>query len=351
MLGIVAIDGLVEGDGLADGDGGQVHPVGHVADGPDIVGRRFGPGIDLDRALVVQFDAGRLQAEVLDVGDAPCGEHDHVGLQLHPVLEVVDQACGGLLDLLVLAAQDDLDPALLDLAGQVGAHIVVEAAQDIGAPVDQGRLDAQAGEDPRELHRDIAAACDQDAFGQFGQVEGFFGGDGVFDALQAFRLPRAAARSDQDLLGGEGLVLADDLDRMGVLQHGAPMNQLHPGLAQVGGVDARQAGDLDVLGLQEGRPVEPGVVEGPAVALGDLERVADLGGHDHEFLGHTAPDDAGAADAVLFGHRDLLAAQGGQARGANPAGAGADDEEVVVVVHVQLRLSRRKPGPRRSCVP
>uniref|UniRef100_A0A0N4ZIZ6 PE-PGRS family protein n=1 Tax=Parastrongyloides trichosuri TaxID=131310 RepID=A0A0N4ZIZ6_PARTI len=332
VLRVVLVDRLVEGDGLADGDRGQVHAVSDVADGPDVVGRGLRVRIDGDGALVVQLHAGVLQPQCLDVGDAAGGEHDDVMLHRHAVAEVADQTRLGLLDRGVLAAQDDLDAALLDLARQMGAHVVVKAAQDVGAAIDQGRLDAQTGEDARELDRDIAAARDHDALGQLRQMESFFGRDGMFDAGQVLGLPRAAAGGDQDLLGGEGLVFADDFDGVGVLQDSAAVDQIDARLGQVGGVDARQAGDLDVLGLQEGRPVEFRIVEGPAVALGDLQRVADFRGHDHELLGHAAADDAGAADPVFLGHSHLLAAQGGQARRADPAGTGADDEEVVVVL-------------------
>lgn len=102
----------MEGDRLADGDGGQVHPVGDVADGPDVLGRGLGIGIDLDRALIVQLDPGGLEPQILDVGDAAGGEHDHVGFQLHAVFQVVHQSRLGLFDGLVLATQDDLDAAL-----------------------------------------------------------------------------------------------------------------------------------------------------------------------------------------------------------------------------------------------
>src|SRR5690606_1166849 len=170
------------------------------------------------------------------------------------------------------------------------------------------------------------------ALRQFRQVEGLFGGDVVLDAGQLLGLQRAAAGGDEDLLRRDGLVLADDLDRMRVLEDGAAVDQVDAGLAEVGRVDARQAGDLDILGLEEGRPVELRPLEGPAVALGDLQGVADLGGHDHELLRHAAADDAGAADAEPLGDGHALAAEGGQSGRADAAGAGADDEEVVVVV-------------------
>ena len=47
------------------------------------------------------------------------------------------------------------------------AHVVVEAAQDVVAAIDQRHLGAEAVEDAGELDRDIAAALDQDALRQF----------------------------------------------------------------------------------------------------------------------------------------------------------------------------------------
>ena len=41
------------------------------------------------------------------------------------------------------------------------AHVIVEAAQDVFAAIDQRHLRAEAGKDPGELHRDIAAALDE----------------------------------------------------------------------------------------------------------------------------------------------------------------------------------------------
>ena len=62
-------------------------------------------------------------------------------------------------------AGDDFDAARLHLAAQMLAHVVVEAAQDVLAAIDQRHLDAQPGENAGELHRDIAAALDHDAAG------------------------------------------------------------------------------------------------------------------------------------------------------------------------------------------
>ena len=46
------------------------------------------------------------------------------------------------------------------------AHVVVEAAQDLLAAIDQRHLGAEAVEDAGELDRDVAAALDQDALRQ-----------------------------------------------------------------------------------------------------------------------------------------------------------------------------------------
>ncbi len=117
------------------------------------------------------------------------------------------------------------------------------------------------------------------------------------------RHDRPAAHGDQDLVGGEGLVLADQFDGVGVAKLGPGMRQLGAGVGEIADVDPRQPGDLHVLLLQEGLPVEAEVLEArPAVALGHVDLVADLRGVDHELLGDAAADHAGAAHPVLLGH-------------------------------------------------
>ena len=62
------------------------------------------------------------------------------------------------------------------------AQVVVEAAQDVLAAIDQRHLRAEAVEDAGELDRDIAAALHQDALRQLLEVEGLVRGDHVLDA-------------------------------------------------------------------------------------------------------------------------------------------------------------------------
>ena len=55
----------------------------------------------------------------------------------------------------------------------MGAHVVIEAAQDILTAIDEFYPRAEAGEDAGELDRDIASALDHDVAGQRRQMKGF----------------------------------------------------------------------------------------------------------------------------------------------------------------------------------
>ena len=236
--GDAAEHGLGEGGALADGDGGEVDAVGDVADGPDVVDVGLGIVVDDHRALVVERHAGGLQTQASGVGLAAGGVHHHVALVGVAAGEVADQAGGALLNTGVFAAQDHLDAALFDLGGEVAADVVVEAAQDVGAAVHQGGVDAQAVEDAGELDGDVAAADDDDPLRQLRQVEGLVGGDGVLDAGQVLGRPGAAAGGDQDLVGGEDAPIVHQFDGVGVLQLGAGVHQVGAGVLQVVDVDA-----------------------------------------------------------------------------------------------------------------
>src|SRR3546814_17058160 len=57
-----------------------------------------------------------------------------------------------------------------------------------------------------------------------------------------------------------------------------------------------------------------------------------------QFLGHAAANDAGAPDPILFCYGNARAVRGGDARGADPARTGADDEEIIVEIAHGLPL-------------
>ena len=92
---------------------------------------------------------------------------------------------------------DDPDAALLHLGAQMLAHVVVEAAQDVFAAIDQRHLGAEPVEDAGELDRDVAAALDQDALRQLLEMERLVRRDDMLEAgdIRAERGRRRRSRS------------------------------------------------------------------------------------------------------------------------------------------------------------
>ena len=137
--------------------------VGDVADGEDVRRRRARIAVDGDAAIVGDGDAGVLDAEIGDVGLAADREHHPLRGDPAAVAQHRGIAAALRLDRLDELAGDHLDAARLHLAAQMRAHVVVEAAQDVLAAIDERHLRAQSGKDAGELDRDVAAALDDDA--------------------------------------------------------------------------------------------------------------------------------------------------------------------------------------------
>ncbi len=68
----------------------------------------------------------------------------------------------------------------------------------------------------------------------------------------------------------------------------------------------------------------------PAEAARVGQILGEMGAVDEQLLGDAAADDAGAADFMLLGDRNLRAMGRGDARGADAARAGADHEQIIV---------------------
>ena len=161
--GIVAEHGFRESGAFADSNRREVDAVGDVADGPDVLDTGAREIVDNDCPARVQGDAGGLQAKALRVGLATGGEHHHIGLVGMAAAQLADNPGGRLFQRGMLAAEDDLDAALLKFACQVRAHVVVEAAQDVGSTIKQRGFHTQPIEDTGKFHGDVAAADHQDA--------------------------------------------------------------------------------------------------------------------------------------------------------------------------------------------
>ena len=128
------------------------------------------------------------------------------------------------------------------------------------------------------------------------------------------------------------------------------MNDAGP--VEVTAIGRFQPADLGVLGCSQLRPVETGFPDGPAEAGGIGELAGEARGVDQQLLGHAAADDAGAADPERLGDSDAGAVAGRNARGANPTGARADNEEIMVEgCHLPPPLESHGPiRPGRSRV-
>src|SRR5690606_1334092 len=222
----------------------------------------------------------------------------------------------------------DLLPAKLFAEGD--ADVVVEAPEERIAPVDEGHFAPEAVQDPRELDRDVAAADHERTSGKRIELEHLVRAHRELGAGDG-QLPGPAADGDEDVAGG--VAAAVDFDRVRVDDASPARHDLNPGAFEDPAVDAVEASDLGVLGGEEALPVEATHREVPAVAGGVLDLLADVRSVDEEFLGDAAHVDAGAAEACFLGQGDARPVTGGHPRGADAAGATADDEEVELVIH------------------
>ena len=205
---------------------------------------------------------------------------------------------------------------------------------------------AQPAEDAGELDRDIAAADDDDALGQFRQEKGVVGGDDMPAAVEVGH-ERPPADGDQDLVGRDPL--AADIQHMVVDKDGAAVEDFSPRPFDQPLIDAVQPGDLAVLVGDQLRPGVAARPDRPAEALGVLEILGEMGGIGEQFLGHAADIDAGAAEMTLFGHPHLCAMGGGDPGCPRPARPGADDKEIEIVpAHAHLPILAGNRWSERS---
>ena len=219
------------------------------------------------------------------------------------------------------------------------AQLLVEAAQDLGAAIEERGVDAEAVEDAGKLDRDVAAADDQDGFRQGLEMERLVGGDGVACARNIGH-DRVPARGDQNGARGDFAVAGLHGQRMRVGQLGAGLHDGDAGTLETGAIEALEAGVFRVLVGDQRRPIEARRRDAPAEARRILEVVAEAAGIDEELLRHATPDHASAAEAILLGNRHLGAVASSDARRAHPAGPAADDEEIEVeLTHVPALAS------------
>ena len=112
--------------------------MGDVADRIDVRHRSLRQAVDGDAAILrIDGDAGLFQAEIGDVGMAADREHHLVGGDARAVRQMRGEFVAVLVDLVDGAAGEDGDAALFHFGAHMRAHVVVEAAQDVVAAIDQ----------------------------------------------------------------------------------------------------------------------------------------------------------------------------------------------------------------------
>ena len=128
---------------LADRDRRQIDAVGHIAHRPDAVDIGFREFVDDDGALFVQLHAGVFQAESFGIGFTADREENLIDLQFIAIAEFDPLTLAFSLNALDRPSRDDLQAASLHLLGDMRAHILVEAAQDLFAAIDQRGVHAE----------------------------------------------------------------------------------------------------------------------------------------------------------------------------------------------------------------
>jgi len=282
--------------------------------------------VDENRAVDVELDADRLEAESAGVRGAPGGVEHRIGHDRAAVAENdLRRAVGVGLERAHLRADAEVDTLLDHLGGDVVADVAVEAAQDLLAAIELRHARTQAVEDGSELARDVAAADDSQARRETRQVEDLVRADRAFAARHVGRR-RPAPGGDDDPLGT--MANAGDLDLVRADDARATAQQDRARARQKVAVDVVEAADLDAPVCLQRLPVERRSADAPAEAVRFLEALGVVGGEAVQLLRNATDVDAGAAERAVFGDRDARAALRRHARSANAAAAGADDEEV-----------------------
>ena len=329
---VVLEGGLDEAHRFVDGHRRQLHAVGDVADRPDVLDIGAGISVDDDGTRLAKFHADAFEPHILGIRDATDGQHDLVDGQrlaagkqhVQPALRVLAHPFGN-------RVAEDPDSLFLHRLVQSPAKVHVEPAEDLLAAIDQRGLHAQPMEDVGELDGDVASALDHDRLRQLLEIEGLVGEDAVLMAGERRMRRRPAARGDQDLVGADDAVLCNQINGMRIDQHGTRVEGLAAHALDIALVDRLQPGDLLVLVGNQRRPVEACLGHPPAIAGRIGEMFGKLRGIDIELLRHAAADDAGAAVAILLGDGDAPAEGCRHTGRPHPAGAAADDEEIIVV--------------------
>jgi hypothetical protein len=196
--------------------------------------------------------------------------------------------------------------------------------------LDNGDLHAQQRQQTGELAADVAAAEDDHALRELGQlqqrparVDGAIRGDEAGDR-------RCRAGGDDDLVGAEARlsVVAGDQNLFRRDEGSGPGEDLHAVGLEQGSDAAAEALDNTVLAGHHRRVVRGGVGHANAQLLAGAGAVGELGRGDQRLGGYAAAVEAGSPELVLLDQGDRSAELSSTDRGGIATGAAADDDQV-----------------------
>ncbi len=218
---------------------------------------------------------------------------------------------------------------LLDLLGDLGVLVGQRAGQEL----DDGDVDAVVLHHVGELHADRAGAGDDDRLRQVPRQDLLLVGDDVLRQRRAGHQPGAAAGGDDGVVEGDRLgsaVVQLDLERVGVGELAVAVDlgdlvllhqEVHAGDAAFG----------DLAAAVERHAVVEGGLAADAERLGFLgEDVGELGVAQQRLRRDAADIEAHPAPVLGFDDGGVQPELGGADRRDVSAGAGSENDDVIV---------------------
>ena len=113
-----------------------------------------------------------LESDVLGVGNAARGKHDVARTNVLAISQRHPHTISGADNLLHIHASADVDALPFHFGREMPAQIIVKAAQDLFAAMDQDCFDAETIENAGKLNGNITATHNHDAARQVLKMEG-----------------------------------------------------------------------------------------------------------------------------------------------------------------------------------
>ena len=127
-----------------------------------------------------------------------------------------------------MAAGDHLNTVLLELEPHLVTHVMIEAAENIFAAINQRDLRPESGKDGGKFDRDITAPLHHDMTRQFGQMECLIRGNDVLQTRNILAKTRRRAGRNQNMFGADAFGVVGDSYRARVFEHSMALDDLDP---------------------------------------------------------------------------------------------------------------------------